>query len=73
MVWAIDVLSRRRDIQDRLRAELTSLKERSWSEIDRLHYLDNFVREVLRVYCPGKLHARRTAVMFLTVCSRLDT
>jgi len=52
-VWAIDILARRGDIQERLRREIASLKENSWNEIERLPYLENFVREVLRVYCPG--------------------
>ena len=53
LVWAIDILARRGDIQERLRGEIASLKEHSWNEIERLTYLENFVREVLRVYCPG--------------------
>jgi cytochrome P450 len=53
LVWALDTLSRREDLQGRLREEVKSLKEKSWTEVDRMHFLENFLREVLRVHCPG--------------------
>lgn len=52
LVWALDTLSRREDLQSRLREEIKALKERSWGEVDRMHFLENFLREVLRVHCP---------------------
>ncbi|KAK3312357.1 cytochrome P450 3A5 [Apodospora peruviana] len=39
----------------------------TWEDIDRLHYLDNFCKEVLRVYCPA-LHLSREALTDLTIC-----
>lgn len=53
LVWALDTLSRRKDLQSRLREEIKSLKEQSWTEVERMHFLENFLREVLRVHCPG--------------------
>ncbi|KAI6778466.1 Cytochrome p450 protein [Emericellopsis cladophorae] len=52
LVWALDTLARRQDIQDRLRKEINEMEEQSWAEIDRAHFLENFMREVLRVHCP---------------------
>lgn len=58
LVWAVQVLSRHIDVQQRLRDEVTTLlsasPEPGYSDIERLHFLDNFLREVLRVYCPGE-------------------
>ncbi|KAK2777728.1 hypothetical protein FQN52_003005 [Onygenales sp. PD_12] len=57
-VWAIYVLATRQDIQTRLRAEITQLLTQTptapgYTEIESLHYLHNFCREVLRVYSPS--------------------
>ncbi|KAK2810576.1 hypothetical protein FQN50_002833 [Emmonsiellopsis sp. PD_5] len=56
-VWAIYVLATRQDIQTRLRSEITQLLDQTptapgYTEIESLHYLHNFCREVLRVYSP---------------------
>jgi cytochrome P450 len=46
------------EIQATLRAEIMDFLEQTkgatqqWSEIDKLPYLNNFCREVLRRYCP---------------------
>lgn len=53
MLWTLDIIARRGDIQDRLRREILSLKDLEWAAIDGLRYLDNFLREALRFYCPG--------------------
>ena len=46
------------DITRKVRAEALELLKRnpdpSFSDIESLSYLNNFVRESLRIYCPGK-------------------
>ncbi|KAI0160442.1 cytochrome P450 [Xylariaceae sp. FL1272] len=52
--WALCVLARRQDIQSALRAELSTLRYcYSFTDIDRLRYLDNFIKECLRLYPPA--------------------
>lgn len=45
-------------IQDKLRAEIAQLlahdADPSYAEVEKLPYLDNFLKEVLRVYPPGR-------------------
>lgn len=71
--WATYVMATRPDIQDKLRAEITELLDKtpggvpSWDEIDKLHYLNNFCREVLRVYCPVA-GSYRESVEDITIC-----
>ena len=47
-------------MQELLRTEFSSIlrtvKEPEYADIERLPYVDNFLREVLRVYCPGMSH-----------------
>ncbi|KAI1495618.1 cytochrome P450 [Biscogniauxia marginata] len=56
LVWAVYVLSTKHAIQDKLRAEIQLLLENnpkpSHDEISGLPYLNNFLREVLRLYSP---------------------
>lgn len=57
IVWCIHMLSRHQDIQKTLREEIKELlkggnTQPAYNEIDQLKYLDNFINEVLRVYCP---------------------
>jgi cytochrome P450 len=58
LAWSIYVLVERQDIQAQLRAEIEELArqnpELSFSDIDNLTYLNNFIREVLRFYPPGQ-------------------
>ncbi|KAG7415702.1 Cytochrome P450 monooxygenase FUM15 [Fusarium oxysporum f. sp. rapae] len=55
ITWAVHELSRRADCQQRLRDEIASMDSTcgmpGFSDIDKLPYLQNFVREVLRLYC----------------------
>lgn len=57
MVWASYVLATKPEIQDRLRAEIVdTLKENptpGYAEIERMPYMNNFVKEVIRVYGTG--------------------
>lgn len=57
LAWSLNTLATRPEIQDKLRDDITSLTGKSpdpsFSEIDALSYLDNFVNEILRVYPPG--------------------
>ncbi len=53
--WSLYVLVLNRDIQDKLREEVNQLPlNASYAEIDRSPYLENFCREVLRVYPTGE-------------------
>ncbi len=50
------VLSTHPQVQKRLRTEILDLPEDSdldYTKIDNLSYLNNFCREILRVYAPG--------------------
>ena len=61
MMWASYVLATKPHIQDKLRAEISTLFDGNpnatldLSDIERLSYMNNFVREVLRIYAPGLL------------------
>ena len=50
-------MATRQEIQAKLRAEIEDLvakfPEPDFTEIDKLSYLDNFIKETLRVYPPG--------------------
>ncbi|OIW30733.1 cytochrome P450 [Coniochaeta ligniaria NRRL 30616] len=56
-VWATHVLSTYPDVERRLLAEIRQLLKRSprpdYAEIEGLRYLNNFMRELLRVHCPA--------------------
>lgn len=58
ITWAVHELSRRPYCQQRLRDEIKTMDSTcampGFSDIDKLPYLHNFVREVLRLYCAGK-------------------
>jgi cytochrome P450 len=42
------------EIQDKLREEINGLASKpTYAELDKLPYLENFVKESLRVYSPG--------------------
>ncbi|KAM0362590.1 hypothetical protein ACHAP4_001338 [Fusarium culmorum] len=63
ITWAIHELSRRPDCQQRLRDEIKTLDDNcpmvSFNDIDKLPYLHNFVREVLRLYCAVAMAPRQ--------------
>lgn len=56
--WSLLVMAEHQDIQSSLRNEINSLFRNStapaYNQIDELKYLDNFIKETLRVYSPGK-------------------
>ncbi|KAH8173506.1 cytochrome p450 domain-containing protein [Sarocladium implicatum] len=56
LVMTMYSLAHNPDSQDRLRNEITSLLAETstptFEELDRLPFLENFLKEVLRVYCP---------------------
>ena len=58
--WSLYVLATHPDIQTRLRQEASTLPASpTYAQLDRLPYLENFSKEILRMYCPGKApHAR---------------
>ncbi|KAB5546919.1 cytochrome P450 [Coniochaeta sp. 2T2.1] len=65
LVWATHVISTYPDVERRLLAEITQLLKRSrrpdYAEIESLKYLNNFMREVLRVHCPAISAPREAA------------
>lgn len=63
--WALYALSTRHEIQGLLRAEVMTLLKYNptptYEEITGLPYLNNFVREVLRLYSPSLMSPRQTS------------
>ncbi|KAL6923612.1 hypothetical protein ACHAPO_007849 [Fusarium lateritium] len=63
ITWAIHELSRRPDCQQRLRDEIKMLDDTCpmpfFNDIDKLPYLHNYVREVLRLYCAVAMAPRQ--------------
>lgn len=68
--WALLVLAQNHAIQDKLRAEIRQLLTRnndpSYTDVEKLPYLDNFIKEVLRVYPPGTEPNSSTRFAFLS-------
>jgi cytochrome P450 len=59
LTWSLYVLATRHDVQEKLRAEtqaalLAQPTKSDYDQLSTLPYLNNFCREVLRVYPPGK-------------------
>lgn len=63
ITWALHELSRRPECQQRLRSEIIGLDKTcpspDFGDIDKLPYLHNFVREVLRLYCAVAMAPRQ--------------
>ncbi|KAF5023706.1 hypothetical protein F66182_4272, partial [Fusarium sp. NRRL 66182] len=63
ITWAVHELSCRPECQQRLRDEIMSMDNTcgtpTFNDIDKLLYLDNFVREVLRLYCAVAMAPRQ--------------
>ncbi|KAK8052512.1 cytochrome P450 3A5 [Apiospora rasikravindrae] len=57
LAWSSHVLASHQDIQEKLQGEildfLARVPEPSYSDIDTLPYLNGFVKDVLRLYCPA--------------------
>lgn len=57
--WSLMVMAENPNIQQKLRAEIMALasqdRELSYTDIEKLSYLDNFIKEVMRVYPPGMI------------------
>ncbi|KAI1406928.1 cytochrome P450 [Hypoxylon sp. FL1857] len=59
--WSLYVMALNPDIQDELRAELSTLSSNpTYNELDRLPYLEAFSKEVLRIYSPSTTYHRET-------------
>ncbi|KAI1413024.1 cytochrome P450 [Hypoxylon sp. FL1857] len=63
MAWCAYTLATNHDIQERLRDEIAELGARNpgftFSDVDSLTYLNNFIKEVLRLYAPSTSHHRQ--------------
>ncbi|KAK9422289.1 putative Cytochrome P450 monooxygenase [Seiridium unicorne] len=61
--WSLLILAQHQDIQQKLRQEIETLfahnSEPSYTEIENLAYLDNFIKENLRVYSPSTTYHRQ--------------
>ena len=57
LVWALHLLANHEEQQEHLRRELLeraySRHDLTFDDLEELPFLDGFVREVLRLYCPG--------------------
>ncbi|KAH6646939.1 cytochrome P450 [Truncatella angustata] len=61
--WSCLIMATNHDIQDKLREEIRGLPINStFAEIDKLPYLENFVKESLRVYSPATTYHREADV-----------
>ncbi|KAK3389339.1 cytochrome P450 3A5 [Podospora didyma] len=73
MMWASYVLATNPEVQDKLRAEILPLFEDNpnakleLSDIEKLSYMHNFCREVLRIHAPA-VSTYREAKTDLTIC-----
>lgn len=66
--WSLYILVLHQDIQDKLRDEARQLPDTpTYAELEKLPYLENFVRESLRVYPTGEIKKRaKTADRYRT-------
>lgn len=54
--WSLYILVLHQDIQDKLREEVSQLPDNpTYTELEKLPYLENFCKESLRVYPTGKI------------------
>ncbi|KAH6658720.1 cytochrome P450 3A5 [Truncatella angustata] len=71
LTWAAYVLATEPEIQKKIRGETISLRQDhmflEYASVDSLPYLDNFVRELLRVYSPA-VAVYREAIEDVTIC-----
>ncbi|KAI1404488.1 cytochrome P450 [Hypoxylon fuscum] len=63
LTWSVYTMATNPHIQSRLRDEIAKLSSAkpvtSFSDVDSLPYLNNFIKEVLRVYAPSTSHHRQ--------------
>ncbi|KAI1073997.1 cytochrome P450 [Whalleya microplaca] len=74
LTWASYVLATRWDVQEKLRTEieenLGTMTIPDYASIERLHYLNNFQREVARLYSPAPATYREAATD-VVICGQL--
>jgi len=57
LTWALHALTLYPEMQKRLRTEIQSTvtsDSPSYNELEKMHFMNNFTKEVLRYYPPGK-------------------
>jgi len=80
MTWASYILCTNPEVQDKLRADIFTLFNSkhqgegeggrpSWNDIDRLPYVNNFSKEIIRLY-PTATISYREAKEDITICGR---
>ncbi|KAK3987195.1 cytochrome P450 [Cladorrhinum sp. PSN332] len=73
LLWATYAMAVRPDVQDKVRADIVSLFEAdphkvpTMGEVESLPYLNNFLKEVLRVYSPA-IFGYREAINDMYLC-----
>ncbi|OTA92784.1 hypothetical protein M434DRAFT_74137 [Hypoxylon sp. CO27-5] len=61
--WSLYIMAEKPHIQSKLHEELSGLDaDFAYSDIEKLSYLDNFIKETLRLYSPGNGMFRENAV-----------
>ncbi|KAK4189503.1 putative cytochrome P450 E-class, group I [Podospora australis] len=76
MLWASFVLATRPDIQSKLRGEILGFlqsnpnKVPGFNDIESLRYLNNFIREILRLYSPA-IQTFRESIRDLAICGQV--
>ncbi|KAF5022630.1 hypothetical protein F66182_5306 [Fusarium sp. NRRL 66182] len=65
ITWCVYILATRPEIQDKARAEINDMLARAphptYSDIDSCTYLENVIKEALRIYAPSTSHHRAAA------------
>lgn len=67
LAWSSYILARNASVQEKLRNEILDAITKkngaslAWEDTDRLQYLNNFVREVLRLYAPRRLPVQQNS------------
>ena len=62
MAWTLYELARNPQVQEKLRAEVEAAfgdtDDLTWEKVDKMHYLENVVKESLRLHSPADITSR---------------
>lgn len=72
LAWAVHRLTQNPACQDRLRSEIHKFNNQAaaptYGEVEGLKYLDNFLKEVLRLHCPCESPALSLPRLYRSIC-----